>query len=226
MPAAEYRARLDSSGHYDTFGKPAAGVSEDLDALAAYITSLDKVPRSPFRNSDGSFTAKALAGRKIFRSAECGTCHVEPDFTDSAAGALHDVGTILPTSGTRLFGPLEGIDTPSLKGVWATAPYLHDGRAATLTEIFTKHLNKNEMGKTSGLDETQLAELVEYLQELDDVPETLPAEPPPQHHGLLRCSCRLSSSTRAPGSAAWFLAGPAMCAIIRRRKTRRHVPRA
>ncbi len=56
MSQEEFDARKGSSGEYDTFGKPAAGASKELDALAAYLTSLDKVPRSPFRNPDGSFT--------------------------------------------------------------------------------------------------------------------------------------------------------------------------
>lgn len=36
----------------------------------------------------------------------------------------------------RLGSALSGIDTPTLLGVWATAPYLHDGAAATLDEVF------------------------------------------------------------------------------------------
>ena len=33
--------------------------------------------------------------------------------------------------------PLLGLDTPSLLGVWETAPYLHDGSAATLRDVLT-----------------------------------------------------------------------------------------
>ena len=42
-----------------------------------------------------------------------------------------NVGTIKPTSGQRLGATLTGIDPPTLRDVWATAPYLHDGSAAT-----------------------------------------------------------------------------------------------
>jgi cytochrome c peroxidase len=171
MSDAEYNSRIGANGVYDSLGRPAAGASADLDALAAYVTSFDKVPRSPFRNPDGSFTAAALAGKKIFQRAGCPQCHSGADFTDSAQGMLHDVGTIRATSGKRLDGPLTGIDTPSLKGVWQSAPYLHDGRAATLGEIFTKYITDDKMGKTSDLTPAELDQLVEYLQELDDVPE-------------------------------------------------------
>ena len=48
---------------------------------------------------------------------------------------------------------------------------LHDGRAATLVDIFTKY-TKDKMGKTSDLTDAELGQLARYLQELDDVPET------------------------------------------------------
>jgi hypothetical protein len=83
----------------------------------------------------------------------------------------------LPTSGFRLHGPLTGIDTPTLKGVWQSAPYLHDGRAATLREIFTKY-TKDQMGIVSNLTDVELDQMVRYLNELDDVPETIVPEQP------------------------------------------------
>ncbi len=122
-------------------GTPKAGLSADLDALAAYVASLgaDHLPRSPFRNADGSMTAAAGAGRQMFRTEGCAGCHAGLRFTDSGVGAnppLHDVGTLRTTSGGRLGGPLTGIDTPTLLGAWDTAPYFHDGSAATLDEVF------------------------------------------------------------------------------------------
>jgi YVTN family beta-propeller protein len=172
MSDADFTARLLPDGNFDTLGKPSAGVNADLDALAAYITSLAKVSRSPFRNPDGSFTKDAIAGRKIFQSAGCPACHNGPDFTDSATGVLHDVGTLLPTSANRLFQKLTGLDTPTLKGLWQSAPYLHDGRAATLAEVFTKYNLEDKMGVTSNLSPAEINQMVEYMLELDDEPET------------------------------------------------------
>ena len=121
-------------------GPPKAGRSAELDALAAYVSSLGRgsIPRSPERNPDGTMTAAALAGEAVFASLGCSGCHVEPELTDSTLGAatLHDVGTLRTTSGQRLGGPLAGIDTPTLLGVWETAPYFHDGSAATLDDVF------------------------------------------------------------------------------------------
>ncbi|MEO8603816.1 MAG: Ig-like domain-containing protein [bacterium] len=123
-----------------TLGAPKAGRNSDLDALAAYVASLDgaTVPRSPWRNADGSLTAPASAGAATFASLGCATCHAGTRFTDSALGTarLHNVGTLRTTSGERLGGLLTGIDTPTLLGVWDTAPYFHDGSAATLDDVF------------------------------------------------------------------------------------------
>ncbi len=123
-------------------GPPKAGRSADLDALSAYVTSLDTahLPRSPRRTADGSLPAAAVAGRTVFRNQGCNGCHSGPMFTDSRLGAnalLRDVGTLRTTSGGRLGGPLIGIDTPTLLGAWDTAPYFHDGSAASLEAVFT-----------------------------------------------------------------------------------------
>ncbi|REJ86125.1 MAG: PKD domain-containing protein [Acidobacteria bacterium] len=125
-------------------GAPKAGLSADLDALAAYVASLGDghQPRSPHRAVGGGLTAQGTAGRGHFLALDCGSCHQGSRFTDSTAGpdgteTLHDVGTLRTTSGERLGAALLGIDTPTLRGVWAGAPYLHDGSAATLEDVFS-----------------------------------------------------------------------------------------
>jgi cytochrome c peroxidase len=52
---------------------------------------------------------------------------------------LHDIGTLTPSSGRRPGDTLTGIDTPTLRGVWASAPYLHNGSAATLRDAVSAH---------------------------------------------------------------------------------------
>ncbi len=121
----------------DTLGPLKAGLDPDLDALAAYVTSLAgaSVPRSPLRNPDGSLTASAEAGAVLFEDEGCASCHLpEADYTDRT---MHDVGTLRESSGQRLGGPLLGIETPTLLGAHAGAPYFHDGSAATLEDVFT-----------------------------------------------------------------------------------------
>jgi len=224
MSDAEYEARKGADGQFETLGKPSAGVSPELDALAAYITSFDHAGRSPFRNADGSFTSDARAGREIFQRAGCPVCHSGPDFTDSANNELHDVGTILPTSGMRLGASLKGIDTPSLKGLWQTAPYLHDGRAATLQAVFA--VTKDKMGVTSDLSQTELDQLVRYLLELDDVAE--PADGAPTNPGATAgahtkspFSCAISAPAKGTRYLGAWLGAAALIGCARRKRHQR-----
>lgn len=161
-------------------GQPKAGASAELDALAAYVTSLEHVNPSPFRNQDGSMTESAVAGKLLFDKLGCDFCHAGKDFTDSARGRLHDVGTLQPSSGSRSGGPLLGIDTPTLLGIWETAPYLHDGSAATLRDVLVTRNPNDQHGFVSGLAPAQVDQLVAYLEQLDEeLPQhRLPFEPP------------------------------------------------
>ncbi len=146
----------------EPLGDPKTGLSSDLDALAAYIGSLDSFPDSPYRNADGTLSADAELGRQVFVDKGCDSCHVPPRYTDSSIGNLNDVGTLKPSSGGRLGGPLDGIDTPSLISVWKTAPYLHDGSALDTTEAVAAHTGLS-------LTPTELTQLGYYLEELDGV---------------------------------------------------------
>jgi DNA-binding beta-propeller fold protein YncE len=152
-------------------GDPKAGLSADLDALAAYVASLDTIPASPHRAPGGNLTADAIAGRAIYQSLNCATCHGGDSYTDSATSALHNVGTLKSSSGTRLGAALTGIDTPTLRGVWDTAPYFHDGSAPNLAAVLASGPHHNVTGT---LDATETAQLIAWLQQLD---QTDPAAP-------------------------------------------------
>jgi YVTN family beta-propeller protein len=156
----------------EPLGNPKAGLSSDLDALTAYMTSLDRVDDSPWRLADGSMTAAALSGESVFATQGCATCHEGLIFTDSNDAVLHDIGTIMPESGNRLSGVLTGIDTPTLLGVWGTGPYLHDGSAPTLEDAVTAHLNVT-------LTPGELNDLSEYLAQIDNSTVAAPTLPPP-----------------------------------------------
>lgn len=151
----------------------------NLNGLAAYVTSLAKVSRSPFRNADGSLTASGARGEQVFVAQNCATCHKGREFTDSVIftdpvlthypPSLHDVGTLKATSGSRLGNglPLPGVDTPTLKGIWQTPPYLHDGSAAALSDVIAVSGAKH--GSMNVLSPQQQADLAEYLLELDEI---------------------------------------------------------
>jgi DNA-binding beta-propeller fold protein YncE/cytochrome c peroxidase len=155
-----------SGTHGETLGDSKAGLSAELDALEAYVASLDEVPASPFRDQDGTLTEDAWAGHALFESAGCRACHGGRDFTDSAAGMRHDVGTLTATSGQRLGEALDGIDTPTLRGVWQTAPYLHDGSAAALLDAIASPDDAH--GQTRALSDLEREQLVAYLLQIDN----------------------------------------------------------
>lgn len=143
-----------------TLGEPKAGYSEDLDALSAYVESLDKVSPSPFRDQNGSLTAEGETGKNLFLQKSCNSCHQGAHFTDSPLSLLHDVGTINSSSGKRLTSFLTGFDTPTLKGVWGTAPYLHDGSAKTIEDAIIAHT------KSVNPEEARL--IAAYVKQIDE----------------------------------------------------------
>jgi DNA-binding beta-propeller fold protein YncE len=105
-------------------GDPHAGLSLDLDILAGYLASL----RGPLTPEQGD-SAVIERGAAVFEEQECAACHLPPTGTD---GQLHDMGT--GDSPNEQAG--ETFDTPSLRWLWLSAPYLHDGRADTLYDVF------------------------------------------------------------------------------------------
>lgn len=153
----------------DPFGPPKAGRSAELDALSAYVTSLDKAGVSPERSTSGNLTANAVTGREIFLAQGCQTCHSGQTFTDSPAGRMHDIGTIDAATGERAGQALvDGLDTPTLRGLWSTAPYLHDGSADTLDEAILAHQTPDLPFNANALSAQQMSQLVSYLKQIDD----------------------------------------------------------
>lgn len=133
----------------ESLGDSKAGISSDLDDLAAYVSSLNRFAPSPYSNEDGSMSANAVAGQSVFVD-HCASCHGETGYTLSSDETnLKDIGTITSDSGQRLGSPLTGLDIPTLRDVWFTAPYLHDGSSPTLLDAILSHnglsLSANEI---------------------------------------------------------------------------------
>jgi hypothetical protein len=173
-------------GRDHPLGGPKAGLSEDLDALAAYVSSLDAYPRSPWRQPDGRLPEAAERGRRVFEAATtgCAGCHAGPHLTDSAFVApgvplLHDVGTRTEASGSRLDDVLTGFDTPTLHDLFDSAPYLHDGSAATLREVLVTRNPEDRHGRTSHLTEAEIDDLILWLLCQDGTAD----EPAPEPEG-------------------------------------------
>jgi DNA-binding beta-propeller fold protein YncE len=117
----------------------------ETEHLAAYVSTLAR-PRAPVRD------AGAVArGAKVFDGEGCGTCHSDASGTDRER---HDVG-----------GSLAEVDTPSLVGLAISAPYYHDGSAATLSALLGGRGLVHGMSDAE-LAPAQLADLIAYLETL------------------------------------------------------------
>jgi YVTN family beta-propeller protein len=127
-----------------------AEISED-DAVCVdeYLMSLRPVP-SPYLVG-GKLSDKAERGKRVFERLGCGYCHSGVYYTDRK---MHRIGQDIEFE--------NGWDTPTLIEVWRTAPYLFDGRAATLEDVFRIHKH----GIEKNISVKEMEELVEYVKSL------------------------------------------------------------
>lgn len=134
--------------------------------LVLYIRSLPSRPNR-WRAANGDLTPAQERGRLIFqrtvdklgqpiaRTNQCAYCHSGPKGTIQKS---FDVGTKKATDTSGVF------DTPQLRSIALTAPYLHDGSAQTLEEIWTIYNPHDRHGRTNDLTKDELNDLVEYLR--------------------------------------------------------------
>jgi YVTN family beta-propeller protein len=138
---------------------PHTGLSADLDALAAYISSLPN-PLSPGHTDGQPLSMVEERGKAHFNNPAigCAGCHPAPTYTDNL---VHDVGTA--TAYERI-GPK--FNTPSLRGLYDSPPYFHDGSALTLYEAVTFPGSDGEHNVSSMLNQAEIAELIAFLMAL------------------------------------------------------------
>jgi YVTN family beta-propeller protein len=126
----------------------------DVDDLLAYILSLTPEPNPNLP----LFAEAAKRGKVLFEDkAGCADCHPAPYFTDKET---YDVGTGTANE------PDGRYDTPSLVEAYRTAPYYHDGRAATMKEALTEHDPKNLHGNLKDLTGQEIEDLIAYVLSL------------------------------------------------------------
>ncbi len=94
-------------------------------------------------------------GKPIAEGNRCNFCHSGPKGTNQKS---FDVGTKKATDNSGM------VDTPQLINVGLTAPYLHDGTARTLEEIWTVYNPEDKHGRTNDLTKDELNDLIEYLR--------------------------------------------------------------
>jgi YVTN family beta-propeller protein len=134
--------------------------------LSVYVRNLPPRPNR-WRLAGGELTpaqerGKALFardvdkfGKPIAEANRCSFCHSGKKGTSQKS---FDVGTRKATDNTGL------LDTPQLVNIALTAPYLHDGSARTLEEIWTVFNPDDKHGRTNDLTKDELNDLIEYLR--------------------------------------------------------------
>lgn len=131
---------------------------EVAEAIDDYLMSLTPMP-SPHL-IQGNLSPAAIRGKDLFFSEDtgCSDCHRGELYTDRK---LHDVGTL-----GRYDKSSDRFDTPSLKEIWRSAPYLHDGSAATLQDVITIRNIDNQHGSVESLSSHQIRDLSAFLLSL------------------------------------------------------------
>ena len=141
---------------------------QELTDLVTYVYSLPYRPNR-FRLPNGELTPAQERGKAIFERTkakngvaipeanQCGYCHSGPKYTNQHQ---LDVGTGKNTDRSPV------IDVPQLPNVAYSAPYLHDGSARSLEEIWTVFNPKDTHGVTNDLTKAELNDLIEYLKTL------------------------------------------------------------
>ena len=151
--------------------KPTA---EQTEALVKAVWALE-MPPNPFRTAAGELTPEAHKGKALFEGkAGCISCHAGPNLGGTGLSAW--VGTTEPQRPTpnaqspmpnaQRLTPGLSVDVPQLRGVYDGAPYLHDGRAATLEQVFDRFNDRKLHGKAHTLTAAEMTALLRYLREL------------------------------------------------------------
>jgi CxxC motif-containing protein (DUF1111 family) len=152
---------------------PATGRG-DIDVVADFMRFLAPPPRL-------AMSASARAGEGQFAAVGCASCHM-PSMTTGPSPVpaldrkavnlysdllLHDMGSLNDGIAQADAGPRE-VKTPPLWGLRASAPYLHDGRAATIEQAVRLHDGEARASRQrfEGLNANQRRQLLDFLATL------------------------------------------------------------
>jgi YVTN family beta-propeller protein len=142
--------------------------AQELTDIVKFVYSLPYRPNR-YRLPNGELTPAQERGKAIFErtkykngnpipeKSQCAYCHSGPKYTNQQQV---DVGTGKSTDRSPV------IDVPQLPNVVYSAPYLHDGSAQSLEEIWTVFNPKDTHGVSNDLRKEELNDLVEYLKTL------------------------------------------------------------
>jgi YVTN family beta-propeller protein len=139
--------------------------AEELASLEQFLLVGLPAPLNPNVNG-GTLTAVQARGKELFQDAKvaCASCHTPGPGTD---GLDQDIGTATDTdaqtASLRGAAQVGQFNTPSLAGLYRSAPYFHDGSAATLDQVMQRTSDLGKMGDTSGLTPADRDALTAYL---------------------------------------------------------------
>ncbi len=144
VPSIADEATITSQGRMGGVGLS----SRDADRIQAFVDGL-RYADVPLHGSDDAALAR---GRALFERADtaCATCHTAPLYADNDD---HDI-----------YG-LVGVNTPTLIGIAATAPYLHDGSLASVRDVLELS-RSGVMGDTAALTAAEMDDLEAFVLSL------------------------------------------------------------
>ena len=166
----------------EPLGDPRQGSPPTSTRLPPMSSRSNAFASSPLRNADGTLTSPATSGRAVFVARDCASAtvaRIHEELGQQPGEHRHDQRR--QRKSPR--GPLAGIDIPTLRDVWATAPYLHRGSAATLGDAI-----RAQAGVT--VTDPEIANLVAYVAQIGGQ-----EAPPP-------AARRAARPTPAPGFVA------------------------
>lgn len=187
--APGYRAQFEN-----VFGGPAT--EENVpQALAAYMRTIigGNTPFDRWQAGDESAVSEeAKRGWQVFRVKGCAECHAGALFTDQQ---FHNVGIGMDAAEPDLGRfKVSNVDkdrgafkTPTLRDIAQSAPYFHDGSAATLEEAVdlmakgglpNAWLSKDKL-RRQDFTGTERADLLAFLRSLDEDCDPTPPRLPP-----------------------------------------------
>ena len=126
------------------YGSDSLTPARMLNALAQYMASLVSAqsPYDAYRAGDSTaLSARQRQGLRVFNAQGCARCHTPPLFTDNSFrnNGLDQFGDSGRAAHTRNPADVFRFAVPTLRNVAKSAPYMHDGRFATLGEVLSHY---------------------------------------------------------------------------------------
>ncbi|MDQ2746305.1 MAG: FG-GAP-like repeat-containing protein [Acidobacteriota bacterium] len=124
----------------EAFGTPDVTPARIAQAIATHERTLfsDQAPLDKWASGIESLQPQEESGRQLFVNLQCNTCHNDALLTDhtfrniGVRPASEDLGRGAVTGNSQDDGAFK---TPTLRNVELHAPYMHNGRFATLEEV-------------------------------------------------------------------------------------------